>query len=147
MTKPIDPYQSGKFTYNPYAKKNTVEGSVVVVLDGRMEDRGLQLISPISRCVKTDEVHELILTDEQDVRPGSSVNRIAYLGFFSVSHSGVIIAGDEVSVNGRCIGYLAGFDETHMPNHLNIVIKAERLITGVSGGIELNDQVKFKLVK
>ena len=88
----IDPYKSGKFTSNPYAKKSDVGGLLAVVLDGKMQDRGLSLIVPISRCIKKDEVHELILTDEA-ARPGATVNNIAYLGFFTAEQSGVIVAG------------------------------------------------------
>lgn len=140
-----DPYKSGKFKSNPYAKKSDVGGPLAVVLDGKMEDRGLSLISPISRCIKKDEVHELILTDEPSARPGSGVNRIAYLGFFTAEQSGVIIEGDELSLSGNVIGRLAGFDETHMPNHLNIVIYSEKLQTGLELGANPGDQVLFRL--
>ena len=144
----IDPYAGGKFKSNPYAKKSDVGGPLVVVLDGKMEDRGLSLIVPISRCIKKDEVHELIFTDEATARPGTSVNRIAYLGFFAAEQSGVIVEGDEVHLAGQLVGHLAGFDETHMPNHLNIVIKAiaER-ITGLELGANPGDRVNFRLQK
>ena len=138
-----DPYSSGKLTANPYAKKTDVTGKLVVILDGRMEDRCLSLIKPISRCVLTHEIHELILADE-DAGPGSAVNRIAYLGFCAFEQGGVIVAGDEFFVGDRLLGRLAGFDETHMPNHLNIVIKGNALKTGIELGAELGDQVTFK---
>lgn len=143
-----DPYAGGKFKNNPYAKKSDVSGSLVVVLDGQMEDRGLSLIVPISRCIKKDEVHELIFTDEAAARPGTSVNRIAYLGFFTAEQSGVIVEGDEVFLDGQLVGHLAGFDETHMPNHLNIVIKAiaERK-TGLELGVNPGSRVNFRLQK
>lgn len=140
----IDPYKSGKFKSNPYAKKSDIGGPLVVVLDGKMEDRGLSLIVPISRCIKKDEVHELILTDEA-ARPGATVNRIAYLGFFAAEQSGVIVAGDEVTLNSKVIGRLAGFDETHMPNHLNIVIETTDLRTGLEFGANPGDRVLFQL--
>ncbi|SDF54943.1 DUF6917 domain-containing protein [Sporolituus thermophilus] len=143
----VDPYKSGKLKNNPYAKKSDVGGSLVVVLDGQMDDRGLSLIAPISRCIKKDEVHELILTDEMGARPGVTVNSIAYLGFFAAEQSGVLVEGDEVTVNGKKIGKIAGFDETHMPNHLNIVIKAEKRQTGLELDLNPGDKVVFHLVR
>lgn len=140
-----DPYTSGKFVKNPYVKKRTVGGPLVVVLDGRMDDRGLELITPISRCIKKHEVHELILTDETVAKPGMSVDRIAYLGFFTAEQSGVLVAGDEVLLDGQRLGHLAGFDETHMPNHLNIVIKAAGRQTGTELGVNPGSQVEFRL--
>lgn len=138
-----DPYARGKFTVNPYAQKTDVTGTLAVVLDGRMEDRGLLLIKPISRCVCKHEIHELILTDE-DAAPGCEVNRIAYLGFCSIAKGGVIVSGDEFLVGDRLIGRLLGFDETHMPNHLNIVIKTDNLQTGVELGVKLESEITFK---
>ena len=140
----IDPYKSGKFTSNPYAKKSDVGGLLAVVLDGKMQDRGLSLIVPISRCIKKDEVHELILTDEA-ARPGATVNNIAYLGFFTAEQSGVIVAGDIVELNGKFVGHLAGFDETHMPNHLNIVIKTTDVKTGLELAANPGDRIVFRL--
>jgi hypothetical protein len=140
-----DPYAAGKFAANPYARKSPVEGPLVVVLQGRMEDRGLALITPISRCLRRHDVHELILTDEAEASPGKQVNRIAYLGFFAVERGGVLVSGDEVSLNGRPVGVLAGFDETHMPNHLNIVIRTSRLLSGTEQDAPLGATVSFRL--
>lgn len=142
---PIDPYAAGKFTGNPYAKKSDITGSLVVVLRGQMEDRGLVLIKPISRCLRQQDIHELILTDEQDAKPGSTVNRIAYLGFVNIDQGGVIVSGDTVLLNGESVGTLAGFDETHMPNHLNIVIKTGKLAAGTELGASLGMPVKFQM--
>lgn len=139
----VDPYAAGKFTVNPYAAKTDVTGSLTVVLRGTMDDRGLELIKPISRCVRRHDIHELILTDETEAKPGSRVNRIAYLGFAGFDAGGVIVSGDEVRIAGRCIGTLAGFDETHMPNHLNIVVRTDRLADGVAQDVKLAMPVCF----
>lgn len=138
-----DPYAAGKFSVNPYATKTDVAGALTVVLRGKMEDRGLELIKPISRCIRRHDIHELILTDEPDAKPGSRVDRIAYLGFAAIEDGGVIVAGDGVYLAGRLVGTLAGFDETHMPNHLNIVIRTNRLADGVEQGAELGMPVRF----
>jgi hypothetical protein len=66
------------------------------------------------------------------------------VAFFEVKEGGIIRSGDDVLLSGRKIGEVAGFDETHLPNHYNIVIKAKELITGVSLGLKLSETVAFK---
>lgn len=124
-----DPYARNMFgDFNPYYAKRLVAGPLVVVLDGAFDGRGLELIKPSSRALRSGEIHELIITDEE-VKPGEKVDRIAYLGFFEVRQGGVIVTGDPVKVGGHVVGRIAGYDETHMPNHLNIVITGNR-VTG-----------------
>ena len=135
-----DPYKKGMFKANPYAKKKPLEGNLVVILDGKYEQRGLQLVPQPSRCLIANEVHEIILTDE-DKKPGETINKIAYIGFFAVKESTVIIVGDPVKINGQVIGKIAGFDETHMPNHYNIVIYGKERISGNERNLDLDDKV------
>ncbi|MCE5284242.1 MAG: hypothetical protein LLG02_00095 [Pelosinus sp.] len=121
-----DPYARNMFgQFNPYFAKRQITGSLAVVLDGTFDERGLILISPSSRAVKASEIHELILTNEK-TGPGQSVNHIAYVGFAEITQGGVIVVGDPVRIEGAVIGTIAGFDETHMPNHLNIVLAGTR---------------------
>jgi len=140
-----DPYETGKIVKSLYAQKSDVTGKLVVTLDGRMENRGLSLIAPPSRCVNRHQVHELILTDETGARPGAQVNRIAYLGFFSVTDEGVLLHGDSVWLDSCYIGSIVGFDETHMPNHLNIVIRTQELETGVEISAALGSRLRFSM--
>jgi len=138
-----DPYQAGLFSSNPYYAKTDIVGRLNVVLSGKLENRELSLIKQISRCVLKHEIHELILSDEDSIGPGSTVNKIAYLGFFEIVQGGVLTAGDSVYCAGRLIGTLAGFDETHMPNHLNIVIKSDTRQSGEEQGVNLSDEIAF----
>ncbi|MCL2006611.1 MAG: hypothetical protein FWG77_00855 [Treponema sp.] len=133
------------FKENPYFAKSDIRGSLVVVLRGTFEDRGLSLIKPISRAVKKHEIHELIISDEKDIGPGSTVNKIAYLGFLEVEEGGVIISGDTLLLNDKPVGIVAGFDETHMPNHQNIVIYCDERITGELLGCKVGDSIVFRL--
>jgi len=139
----IDPYKAGMFKKNPYAKKADVVGELVVVLQGCLEQRGLKLIEPISRCVKKHDIHELIFTTEK-AKPGDTVNKIAYLGFFEVQSGGVIVVGDKVYLNSKPIGEICGFDYTHMPNHLNIVVYNPENKDGLARGYELNSKIVIK---
>lgn len=138
-----DPYQAGMFKTDPYYKKTEIKGRLVVVLDGRYEERGLELIQQPSRAVLKNEIHELIITDEQ-TSPGQKVQKIAYIGFMEVLEGGVMVAGDEVIVEGQTIGRVAGFDVTHMPNHLNIVIHAETRRSGRELAFDLNHSIIIK---
>lgn len=143
----VDPYQAGMFTGNPYAEKRDVLGRLVVVLRGKLEHRGLNLIAPISRAVQKNEIHELIITDEEGAGPGKKVDSIAYAGFVEIIAGGVLLAGDELICAGKVLGRIAGFDETHLPNHLNIVMKAEKRVDGVEMGLEIESEVIFKQYK
>ncbi len=49
--------------------------------------------------------------------------------------------GDKVSVGAKPLGVLAGYDETHMPNHMNIVVKTPSLD---KPEIRVGDKVRFK---
>lgn len=89
------------------------------------------------------EIHELIITAE-DAAPNKQVNRIAYLCFFEVLDSGMLWAGDRVEINGKAIGYLAGYDFAHMPNHMNIIVQvSEPLKTGFELDLQPGDSLRF----
>lgn len=113
---------------------------LVGVMRLAVPDRGLVLIPLVSRCIRRHDVHELILTDEQ-AGPGGTVQNVAYLGFAEFLAGGVVLAGDLVQVAGEAVGSIAGFDETHAPNHLNIVVHAADCRPGLSRGHRLGDEV------
>ncbi len=117
----------------PCVEKNPVVGRLCCVLHAQAEQRGLQLAPFPSRVVQKHEIHELILTTEESAGPGQTVNQIAYVGFFEVLEGGVLWAGDQVEIGGRCMGALVGYDLTHFPNHFNIVIRS---IEPISTGFE-----------
>ena len=123
----VDPYEAGKIPAGFWdrVKKKPVTGEIVVVLGLKLKSRELDLIKQPTRVINRDEVHELIATDE-DAAPGRAVNNILYLGFFEVAAGGVIVVGDDLSLNQKHIGKLAGFNEIHAPNHINIVFKADQ---------------------
>ena len=87
-----------------------------------------------------------MVTDE-DVSTGSTVQRVGLIAFFEVVEGGVILVGDQVQVNGRALGDVAGFDETHMPNHQNICVAADSLVDVVALGLALGDSVRFESVR
>ena len=144
---PKDPYKDNLFKDSPYASKTPVIGSLVCILDAELPERGLELSPFPSRAILKHEIHELILTDETQATSGSSVNHIAYLGFFEVLQGGILLKGDELKISGKTIGYLAGFDFTHLPNHMNLVIQTDQpLQTGFARGLSCGDPVTFTFI-
>lgn len=142
----LDPYKAGLLSKNTYYAKNDIEARLVVVLQSTLDNRGLHLIAQPSRAVCLHEIHELIITDEPDAGPNKDCNRVGYFGFMEITAGGVIIKGDEVLCDGELVGHIAGFDETHMPNHQNIIIYRENRSTGVALGARLGSKVTFRHV-
>jgi hypothetical protein len=63
------PYDFKRINQNIYGDKRLVEGKTIALLHIIFEDRGLKLIEAKSRAVKINEIHELMITDE-DAMPG-----------------------------------------------------------------------------
>lgn len=147
MTDPArnnrDPYETGIIVAPSRILRAPLEARFVGVLDSRREGRGLSLIHPRTRCIRRHEVHELIVTDEPGAGPGKPVNRCHYLGFVEFLAAGVLVEGDTLAIAGRTIGAIAGFDESHFPNHYNIVIRGPRLVTGIELDQKPGDPVTF----
>ena len=126
------------------AVRRPLEARFVGVLNNRNDARGLVLIKAHTRVVRRHDIHELILTDEQTAAPGGTVNGVHYIGFVEFQLGGGILGeGDSVSMGGKVIGTIAGFDESHCPNHYNVLIKGPRRITGVELGQQPGDPVIF----
>jgi hypothetical protein len=143
----LDPYVSGVLKKSPYVNKKVVKGNIVVILSSIIEKRGLNLIIPHSRAVKKNEIHEIMTTSEKNAAPGEVVNKVAYVGFFEVNEGGVILTGDDVYIEGKLIGKVIGFDDTHMPNHQNIVLYSLENKTGPELNINLEDKILFKMAE
>lgn len=127
----------------PYSAVRPVQGRLVCILDARSVRRGMQLEIHPSRALCTGEIHELALTDEAGAAPGGRVERVSYVGFVEIAQGGVVVAGEAVTVGARELGRVIGFDCTHFPNHMNILIRGAPWQTGKDMGAELEDQVRF----
>jgi len=143
----MDPYTSGIFRKNPFGLKRNIKCSVVAVLQARAKERDLHLIQPISRALKKNDIHELILTDEEKSQPGKIVNQIAYIAFIEILQGGIILVGDEIYWKKQSIGVVVGFDDTHMPNHQNIVLYSPKRITGKELNISVEDLIIIQAKK
>jgi hypothetical protein len=136
-----DPYERQLVNRSFYHSKSPIRGRVVTVLQGQLENRSLQLIKPISRTFPAGTIIELIATDEPGAVPGGTADRIAYIAFVELLDGGVLLAGDPVLIGGREIGRIAGYDDTHMPNHQNTIISVDQRRSGADLGISLGDPV------
>lgn len=139
-----DPYSRNLIRPDFFHAKRPIAGSVVVVLDGYLENRGLALIQPISRAYPRYTIIELIATDEPNASPGASVQAIAYLGFVELLNGGVIVVGDEVVWKKKAVGTIAGYDDTHMPNHQNVIVAVMKRISGKDLKWRVNDRVDIR---
>ncbi|MGW4886219.1 DUF6917 domain-containing protein [Streptomyces murinus] len=110
--------------------KRVVRGTLVKVLVHRRTDRGMRVEEHAARCVRRGEVHELVSTDQWEPYPGARIDRVGFLGFVELGCGGVIDRGDLVCVGGTVVGRVLGFDACHLPNHYNILIHAERSVSG-----------------
>lgn len=137
-----DPYVKGIIPKGIYYKRTEVYGKIVVVMDAYLKDRGLHLIKQPTRVFKKHDVVELIVTEEKSDL-GHDVHSIAYIGFVEIKNGGVVKRGDQLTIDGIVIGNVLGFDETHMPNHMNLVITVERKQSGKELEIVLGDEVIF----
>lgn len=139
-----DPYERKLVNRDFYHSKADIKAMVAVVLGGMLENRELHLIQPISRAFSRGTIIELIGTDDRNAAPGATVNAIAYLGFVELSTGGVLLVGDSITLNGKRIGSIAGYDDTHMPNHQNTIVAMEKRISGVELGMRVGDEIIIK---
>lgn len=130
-------------TNDPYVAKRPVEAQVVCVLDAHSERRGMQLEIHPSRAVRAGEIHELALTGDPLAGPGALVDQVYYIGFVEVVRGGVILVGDQVTLGDHDLGEVVGFDHTHFPNHMNILVRGHSLQTGRGLWVALEERAAF----
>ena len=138
-----DPYKMKLTSKDFFHSKKEIKGIVSVVLKGSLNNRGLKLIHPISRAYKKHDVIELIATNETKAAPGEIVNSIAYIAFVELLNSGVILVGDPVLHKGKEIGKIAGYDDTHLPNHQNVIVNVTEMKSGEQLNFKVDDEIIF----
>lgn len=129
--------------------KNDAEARWIKIFSHRRLDRGFSLETFESRCVRTGEIHEIVVTDQRgrssDRGNGEArVDRVAFIGFAEFTCAGVVERGDLAIAGETELGVVVGFDSCHFPNHYNIIIEAPGLLTGAELGLELASSVVFR---
>ena len=140
----MEPYQSGIAARVSYTGKRTIPAKIVAVLKGMLEDRGLKIIFPRSRVVRLHDVVELMTTTQKECKPGDRVDRVTYIGFAEMEVSGVLHVGDQVVHKGEVRWTIVGFDETHYPNHLNVIMKSVSEQAESLSEVQLEDVIEFQ---
>jgi len=140
----MDPYQSGIAAKVSYTAKRSVIAKIVAVLKGTLEDRGLKIIFPRSRAVRQHDVIELMTTPQKQCKAGDRVDRVTYIGFAEIQASGVLRVGDQAILKGEPRWTIAGFDETHYPNHLNVIMKPVAEQAESAPDVQLEDLLEFQ---
>jgi hypothetical protein len=127
--------------------RGPLRGKLVTVMDHRRARRGMQLAPWTTRALRRGEVHELVGTDTSGpLSSGDRVDRVGYLGFAEFE-AGILAVGDTLRTNGRELGWVIGFDDTHAPNHLNILVRMTVLRTGTQLGLRPGDELRFEPVR
>ena len=139
-----DPYTS-QITYTKVgeAKRRETKGQLVGVSGLASDKRGLVLIPQQTRVLCKNEIHEFLTTDEVDAGPNKTVDRVACIGFFEITQGGCVAIEDPVFVDGKEIGKIAGFDETHFPNHYNIVVLSAKRFSGLEADFHIGDKLRI----
>jgi uncharacterized Zn-binding protein involved in type VI secretion len=99
----------------------------IAVMDHTRYDRAIKPTKWKTRCIRAGEVHEFINVGPS---PRYPVDHVEYYGFAAFDTSGVLAVGDTLVCNGCTLGIISGFDETHMPNHYNILVEGPILQNG-----------------
>lgn len=126
----------------PASDKTPVTARFVKLLRHVDEERNMVLIPELSRCLLRGELHEIVLTDE-DPAPDGCVKRVGFLGFVEIADAGVVESSDETYIAGRRVGCVVGFDACHFPNHYNVVIRAQCLLSATELDLSLHDELVF----
>ncbi len=140
----MDPYQSGIAAKVSYTAKRSVIAKIVAVLKGTLENRGLKIIFPRSRAARKHDVIELITTTQKECKAGDRVDRVSYIGFAEIQASGVLRVGDQAILKGAPQWIIVGFDETHYPNHLNVIMQPVAEQAESAPDVQLEDLLEFQ---
>jgi L-arabinose 1-dehydrogenase len=121
-------------------RKAPLTAALVATFDRVRTDRAMTLAAYTTRCIRAGDVHELLVAAPRTSRH-ETLQHVGYLGFAEFERGGVMEVGDAVTFAGRHAFRVLGFDETHAPNHLNIVLAAPQVTTGFRLGLEVGEML------
>lgn len=125
-------------------ERREARARVVLVYGHKRHGRAMRLAPYWTRCVRQGDIDELVVTVRRvGTDDPSLVEDVAYVGFVEYERGSVVIVGDRVLVGDEPLGTLLGFDETHAPNHLNVVVEASELLSGAERRVGVEDTVRF----
>lgn len=125
----MDPYQSPK---KAKIKKMDLIGKLITVHGTIRENRKIEPMIQRTRVVNKGEAHELLIG--KNYKKGEMIEDTAYIGFVEFLETGLLKQGDKLYIRWQEVGRIIGFDDTHMPNHLNIIIGSPEFKPGIEWG-------------
>lgn len=132
--------------YIPLMEFVNLPSKFVAIMGHSHKNRGMILSEYNTRCIRKEEIHELVLLKEE--KDGQVNFKDAYyLGFIEFRSGGVLAKGMTIEIQGKIIGRLVGFDITHEPNHYNLLVSTPNPIIGTELGIKLNEDCLFSMKK
>ncbi|MEU2679579.1 hypothetical protein ABZ638_22100 [Streptomyces sp. NPDC007107] len=118
-------------------------GRWVAVMEHRRLTRGMKLERWQTRAVCAGAVHELMTTPSPPPPGSDRVDDVSYLGFAEFG-AGLLAVGDAVrEADGTLLGHVLGFDDTHLPNHMNVILLSEDRHTGRQRGLVPGDALEL----
>ncbi len=128
-----------------YSSKSSIKFRIKAVMKNKRIDRKLKLSEYVTRCINKNQLHEFLIANDWNNDKNKLLNDISYIGFMECIECGVIEIGDNFSDdNGTIVGTIIGFDYTHMPNHMNIVLKSVSTETGKERNYKVNQEFEIK---
>jgi hypothetical protein len=121
-----------------FSEKRSVSGRWVAIMDHARSDRAMTLSPFRTRCLRQGEIHEVLLC-AAGTRRDEPIDYVTYLGFGEIASGGVVEVGDTLYHGQQPLGVVLGFDETHVPNHYNIVVSSPAPLSGRAQGLTLAD--------
>lgn len=115
--------------------RQDVSAHWIAILNHRREKRGIVLTPWQTRAIRSGDIHEILTTPQVSRFPHEQIDEVYYLGF-AVFEAGILAVEDELwDKNGTLLGRIIGFDETHAPNHLNILLASPGRLPGIQAGL------------
>jgi hypothetical protein len=120
----------------------TMTGRWVAIMEHRRLSRGMKLERWQTRAVPAGSVHELMTTPAPPPAGSDRIDEVTYLGFAEFT-GGLLAVGDAVhQADGTLLGHVLGFDDTHLPNHMNVILLSEDRRTGRQRGLPAGGELR-----
>lgn len=124
--------------------KRDVRTNVVRLLFHETLHRGMRLAPAGSACVRAGDIHELVVTRDDVDDAEALIDHIAYVGFLEFTDPAMLTRGDTFWYGEELLGWFAGYDESHLPNHLNLILHGPRLVTAEDLDLRPGDTIVVK---
>ncbi len=132
--------------YIPLMTFKPMKAQFVATLGHAHKGRNMILSEFNTRCIQKGEIHELVCLKKEE-QGTVNFKDAWYLGFIEFNGGGVLAKGMTLEVNEQIIGTLVGFDDTHTPNHYNLLISTENPKTGPELGIKVGDSSSLQMTR